>query len=179
MLGLLLAALLATAAVPSPALAQAQNQTAAQDAPEGYEERVDEWVILTDWRYDSSENRFLLTFESERTVRVTISEVVSKKEAESGTYSVQQRTIENGTTTVEMPADTGPSGEAAVSITTARSLQEGRGVFVSTGQQSSNPFGAFGGTQGLFIGILLACAFALLAALVTLWRENDGVEVAA
>lgn len=178
-LGLLVAVLVVTAAAPAPALAQAQENgtDAGQDAPKGYEERVDEWVILTDWEYTG--DRFLLTFESTRTVRVTISEVISREEAEAGTFSLQRRTIDNGTTTVEMPAETGPSGEAAVTITTPRSIQEGSGAFVSTGQQSSNPFSAFGGTQGLLIGITLTCMLALLAACIIFWKESSGVEVAA
>ncbi|WP_248515064.1 hypothetical protein [Salinarchaeum laminariae] len=176
-LGLLVAALLATAAVPSPALAQAQNNsTNGQDAAMGYEERVDDDVILTDWEY--SDGRFLLTFEASRTSIVTISEVVSTEEAKAGSLSIQERTISEGTTTVEMPAGSGPSGAAAVTITTSQSIDEGRGVFISTGQQSSNPFGAFGGTQGLFAGIVISCLIALLAAIVTLWREKSGVQVA-
>jgi len=170
-LGPLVVALLATAVAPGTGLASGQEQDQpGPEAPQGYDQRVDEWVTLTDWRYDSEQHRFLLTFESERTVRVTIAEVVSRQEGDSGRFSVQQHTVENGTTTVELLADPGPSGEAAVTITTARSLQQGRGVFVSTGQDASgrtSPFAETSSTAGWLGGVSLV----LVTLVIVVWRR--------
>jgi len=185
----LLIALVAIAtigAAPMPIAAQedvAENATNAteqnDDGPQGFETQVDSKTVVRAWSYDTDEEQFTLTMESEETTRVTISEAISDSEAGSGTFSIQTITLRaNETKTVTMPAEPGPSQEAKISLTTSRSIDAGRGAYITTGQISNNPFSAFGGTSGLFVGVGLTIVIAAVAAFFVLRRESDGVEVA-
>lgn len=188
-----LVAVAAIAAAPMPIAAQADtpdNLTASnssspsadnesQDEIQGFEEQIDPTTTLRSWTYDADAEQFTLTLESSETKRLTITEVVSSDEAQSGRLAIQKLTLRaNKSKTVTMPAKTGPSGEAAIVISSAASIDNGQATFISTGQIDQNPFAAFGGTSGLFVGVGVTLAVALLAAWFVVYRESDGVEVA-
>jgi len=171
-----LAALLAVSALPMPIAAQ-ENATNATDRPE-VQQWVDEEIGITGWEYRDGSFVLTLRHTGERPRTVTMVESVQRREG-MGDISVAQRRVLPGenTLTIVIPRR---NGEAGMSITTGEGLNQGRGAFVSTGQKSgnNNPFGVFGGTQGLFVGILLSLGMALAAVWVTLYKENDGVQVA-
>jgi len=140
------------------------------------EEWVDGEIALADWDYRNGE--FVLDFEhsGDRPRTVTITESVQRVEGAGSMTIVQERVIP-GESTVRVPVQR-RGGEAGISISTRQSVDNGRAVFVSTGMQDQNPFSAFGGTFGLFVGVGVTTLMALLAAWLTLRSESDGVEVA-
>jgi hypothetical protein len=74
----------------------------------------------------------------------------------TGTFSIYQERVSRGTTTLTIP---GPliDGEAGINIVSDRGLDEERGVYISTGQDQSNPFdtdptlGWFAGAGTVFV----------------------------
>lgn len=110
---------------------------------------VDDTVRLSEWEY--RDGTFYLTFEADRTAVLTITEVI-QPERGVGDMSIRQTRIASGTSSIEIDVAR-VAGEAAVAITTARSLEDGRGVYVSTGQAATGgPFEATTSTAGWFGG---------------------------
>jgi len=185
-----LVTLAAIAATPMPIAAQenpVENATAsnssspsaenesAQEVQE-FDRQIDSKTVLRSWSYDDDNEQFTLTLESKETKRVTITEVVSSGEAQSGSIAIQKVTLRaNESATVTMPAAPGPNGEAAVVISTAASIDNGQATFISTGQIDQNPFEAFGGTSGLFTGVIMSVVLAALSATYVLRSEESGV----
>lgn len=157
----------------------AQNETveneSAVEAPD-VEQAVDSEIGITGWRYSGDSFVIDLWHSGERPKSVRFAEPIQQSEG-SGEWRISDRRILPGETTVTIPIPR-RSGEAAVGISTSDGIEEQRGAFLSTGQVDQNPFSAFGGTLGLFVGVGLASGLALLAAYVTIRRESDGVEVA-
>jgi hypothetical protein len=173
-----LAALLLAAGGPAVATAQESPQPNATGPAIAEDwQQVDSALYVRDWTYHADRGEFEIEFYAERPRTVTVAEAVSVEGGGAGSFSITRQRIV-GNQTVAVPAGQGPNGEAAVTITTEQSLARSQGVFLSTGYTESNPFSAFGGTQGLLTGITISCVIALLAAAVTLWREKSGVTVA-
>lgn len=129
---------------------------AAQEIPEATETEgptggivVDDTVRLSEWEY--RDGTFYLTFEADRTAILTITEVI-QPERGVGDMSIRRTRIASGTSSIEIDVER-VAGQAAVAITTSRSLEDGRGVYVSTGQTATGgPFEATTSTAGWFGG---------------------------
>lgn len=115
---------------------------------------VDEYLRLTEWEY--IDGTFHLTFEADRTSVITMTEVVQPQRG-AGEMSIQRQRLASGTTTLKIDVAR-VAGHAAVSITTSRSLDAGRGVYVSTGQGSGiSPLERTTSTAGWLGGAGVAC----------------------
>lgn len=108
-------------------LEDAIGQVAGDDE---YLQEVDADLRLVEWRYE--DGTFRLTFEADRSKRVTMTEAVQFSEG-TGQGSIKKDRIPEGTTTVTMDVQQ-VGGEAAVAITTPQSIREGTFTYVSTGQ---------------------------------------------
>lgn len=119
------------------------------ETPNGGGIVVDDTVRLSEWEY--RDGTFYLTLEADRTAVLTITEVI-QPERGAGEMSIRRTRIASGTSTVEIDVER-VAGQAAVAITTSRSLEDGRGVYVSTGQTATGgPFEATTSTAGWFGG---------------------------
>lgn len=187
-----LAVVLVTALVVVPVVAgtagaspqpTANNTTTAGEAGSGDGDvtsvvaRIDEDLRVTAYGYDNSEGVFWIEIENtrDRPSAVTVSGVIDAEGAGAGSVAIRQFIIRPGTERVRI--DLGPNTERAVTITSRKSLEQGRGVYLSK-EPNDNPFSAFGGTSGIMAGIGTSVSVSLLAAWFVVWKEADGVEVA-
>ena len=171
-----------SAGEPIPQLAEPEraNQTAASDLEVNQSSlnniRVDDSVTLVDYWWDADAEVFRLTFESDRPRIVAVTESVQQPEG-AGTFEIRKERLENGLTELSIPAD--PVGsEVAVSITTAASERQGRGVYVSTGiaEAESGPWSATGSEAGWFGGLSVALSMMVAAAWQVKRRDRDSPE---
>lgn len=135
---------------------------------------IDENVRVASWRFEDGMFSITLANDGRRPVQATISESTQGTEG-ANTFSIQRERLLPGETTITMSPRTAGEGAAAVTITTPDSIDEGRGVEISTGQVERNPLRYFGGQQGLLAGMGMAIAMSGLAAAFVLWREEKGV----
>jgi len=130
--------------------------------------RVDDVVILVDYVWDADAEVFRLTFESDRPREITVTESVQQPEG-AGTFDIRQERLEDGLTEVVIPVE--PSGgEVAVSITTSASIQQGGGVYVSTGvtETEAGPWSNTSSAAGWFGGLSVALSMMIAAA----WQQK-------
>ena len=114
---------------------QGANETANANAdgePEKLVEQVDEDVRVESYTYDEQNETFSILFSSsgDRTVDVTVTEVIDQRAGSSGTFGVEQFRIRpDERVEVEISARL-TGGSAAVMIVTQKSLDAGRGTFL-------------------------------------------------
>jgi hypothetical protein len=158
---LALAALLSLTMTPAAAIAQ-ENVT--DDAPtigdeqsDEYETQVDSQVRVVEWSY--SGGAFEIVFENtgERPTTVTVTEAVQFEEG-SGQGSLKHVRLLPGETTVNIGVERA-GGEAAVTITTDETNEEGYFTWLSTGEAEPDrePIG-YGTVQILVSGAALGAA---------------------
>jgi hypothetical protein len=139
---------------------------------------IDSNLDVVEWEYDSANERFIITFESESVTgsRVSLSEQVDTDRGVTR-YNIRQERI-TGTETIEFDARQW-GGEAGVSIVTQRALQEtGTGVIISTGERDgSDPFNT-PGTMGWFGGVTVGVVTGLVAFRRRLRGGNGGPKSA-
>lgn len=140
---LILVALIVVTLTVAPAVAIGANETANETATEpevdetgdvlrqdDIDHQLDSETRLTSWEY--ADGVFTLTIEADGPGYVTISEMVQQPEG-AGIFSIEQTRLVSGDNQVSIAVEP-VAGEAAVSLVTAQGVQEGRGIFVSTGQ---------------------------------------------
>lgn len=112
---------------------------------------IDEDLRLVSWEYDWDDEKFVLVYESDRPKRVTMTEAVQMEEG-SGDGTMRQTTVSSGRTTVNLSIS--PVAEqAAVFITTSKTVDENRFVWVSTGQtETDRPAVSWQTVQLLLLG---------------------------
>jgi len=138
--------------------------------------RVDDVVVLVDYAWDADAEVFRLTFESDRPREITVTESVQQPEG-AGTFDIRQERLEDGLTEVVIPVE--PSGgEVAVSITTSASIQQGGGVYVSTGvtETEAGPWSTTSSAAGWFGGLSVALSMMIAAAWQQKRRSYDKPE---
>ena len=169
-----------SAGEPVPQLGEPEvaNETAVADSEvDRSNVRVDDTVTLVDYRWDVDAEVFRLTFESDRPRRVTITESVQQPEG-AGTFEIRQERLEDGLTELAIPVET-VGGEVAVSITTAASIRQGSGVYISTGiSESANggPWSTTSSEAGWFGGLSVALTMLIGAAWQAKRRDYDSPE---
>ena len=168
-----------SAAEPLPQLSEpaAANETAGVDREvDRSNVRVDDTVTLVDYRWDVDAEVFRLTFESDRPRQVTITESVQQPEG-AGTFEIRQERLEDGLTELAIPVET-VGGEVAVSITTAASIRQGSGVYISTGisEQQGGPWSTTSSEAGWFGGLSVALTMLIGAAWQAKRRDYDSPE---
>lgn len=149
------------------------NETNSSAVVEGGGIVIDDTTRLTKWEY--RDGTFYLSIEADRTAVLTVSEVVQPKRG-AGEMSIQKKRVASGTTTIEIDVDR-VAGHAAIAITTPDSLEDGRGVYVSTGQASGDsPLERTTSTAGWLGGASIACAMFGAAAWQRRHKDWDAVE---
>lgn len=124
------------------AAAQATNGTGIETnssinlEPETYVQEVDSETRIVEWRYDDDRGGFEIVFEANSSKRITITEAVQFSEG-SGSGRIYQERIPEGQTRIFVAVPR-RAGQAAVTMTTPRSIAENRYTFVSTGQADPN-----------------------------------------
>lgn len=122
---------------------------ASNESGTGFEERLDRYVVVQSYDYNSDAERWTITFDAQEPATVTLAESGQFEEG-SARFSITQERVSRGRTTVTLDAPL-RNGEAQVSLTTSRSIDNGHGVILSTGQNGDNPFSTTG-TMGWFGG---------------------------
>ncbi|MFC4542018.1 hypothetical protein ACFO5R_08775 [Halosolutus amylolyticus] len=102
---------------------------------------------------------------------VTMTDALAGLEDEGAVHVPKtSQELEEGTHIVTLPVETVQQG-SAVGVTA-----NGATVRLSSGMMAgSNPLRYFGGTSGLFAGMVLSIAMSGAAALFVVWREDNGV----
>lgn len=99
-----------------------------------YVQEIDEDVRLVSWEYDDTREGFEIVIESDRRTTITMTEAVQFSEgAGSGRYYDQR--LPAGTSEVFVSVEK-RGGQAALTMVTPGSAEDGRFVWVSTGETS-------------------------------------------
>ena len=135
---------------------------------------LDEDVRIIDWSYESEV--FTIVFEADSPTHVTISEATQSVEGVTSFTTTRERVLP-GENRIRMEV-TPSGGEAQVSITSAGSLRENRGLILSTGQVAQDsPFDRTSSTAGWFGGAGTVAFMVIVVTWRTLRREPDAPEV--
>ncbi|WP_121822107.1 hypothetical protein [Halostella salina] len=118
------------------------------------------YTEITDWEY--SGGQWVITFDASEPVTVTLSQAGQAEEGAT-TFNIRQVTLDRGVNTVTFEA-AALNGEAQVSIVSEYSIDEGRGVLLSTGQTGgSSPFEGTSATAGWLGGATITTLMGVLA----------------
>ena len=114
-------------------VAAQENETAAPATNEtsSIVEEVDEDIRVESYRYDEDRETFLITLSSvgERPSAVTITEVIDPRSGGgTGTFGVEQVTVQPGETVEVEVSSRLTSGSAGVMIVTQKSIDRGQGT---------------------------------------------------
>ena len=151
-----------------------ENESVAESPPESVAV-LDSEIRIVDWSY--SDGMFSVTFHADRPGSVTVSEATQSQRGFTSFRTSNER-IFTGETVVTVPASES-GGEAQISITSSRSLQEGRGLILSTGEVAqSSPFERTSSTAGWFGGAGTVAFIMIVVVVRELRREPDAPEVA-
>ncbi|AUX10684.1 hypothetical protein AArcSl_3077 [Halalkaliarchaeum desulfuricum] len=136
---------------------------------------LDSDVRILEWEY--TDDRFTITLEADHPTHVTITESTQAVEGATSFAIIRERVLP-GKNELTIPVEP-VAGEAAVALTTSESVQEGRGVKLSTGiTEQASPFERTSPAAGWFGGAATV-AFVFVA---VAWRarrkEYDAPEVA-
>lgn len=101
--------------------------------PTTYAEEIDSKLRLVEWEYNDDREGFVLTYEADVSTRVTHTEAV-QFEAGTGSGRIFSNRLPSGVSEIFIPVPR-RAGQAAVTITTRRTIQQNRYAYVSTGQQ--------------------------------------------
>ncbi|MXV61297.1 hypothetical protein GS429_04300 [Natronorubrum sp. JWXQ-INN-674] len=147
-----------------------EDDDAAIESSDDYSREIDSETRIADWSYNPG--MFEITIEADDSTTVSITEGGDYDEG-TGSFNYREFDVEEGTNTITMPV-TDRQG-AGVAIATRRSLAQGGGATVSTGQVEQNPFRHFGGESGLFSGIIMTVSLAGIGAWYVVRSEASGV----
>jgi len=126
-----------------------------------YAQEVDSTLRIVEYEYLDNRGGFHIVFEADRSKRITLTEAVQFEEG-AGSGRLYQQRIPSGQTEVFV-AVSRQSGQAALTLTTAETLEENRFVWISTGQQGDNPFEGTSATAGWVGGFLTTAGMIVLA----------------
>lgn len=131
-------------------------------------------TTLTD--YDYKNQAFYLRIEADEPTRATVSEAINKPEG-AGRFSIQREMLLPGENTIVIPVEK-VNGESAITVVTDASIEQGTGIYVSTGMIGGDrPAIAWTLAQQLLAGTAVSVAAG--TALVVRRRYNttdEGVE---
>ncbi|WP_226929107.1 hypothetical protein [Halorubrum halophilum] len=99
---------------------------------ESYAQEVDPQTRLVSWNYNDNREGFELRFETDRSKRITLTEAVQFSEG-AGSGRIYQERLPEGTSDVFVKVPR-RGGQAAVTMTTAASIEQNRFSYVSTGE---------------------------------------------
>lgn len=128
------------AVMATPAVAQNDgpgielNETVqiSEDSERTYAAEIDSETRLVSWEYDDERQGFVLTFETNSSKRITLTEAVQFSEG-AGSGRIYQKRLPEGLTEVFVSVQK-RGGQAALTFTTAESIRNNRFSYVSTGE---------------------------------------------
>ena len=97
-----------------------------------YAQEIDSQTNLVTWEYDDERDGFVLTFETNSSVRITLTEAVQFSEG-AGSGRIYQKRLPKGLTEVFVSVPR-RGGQAALTMTTPGSIAQNRFSYVSTGE---------------------------------------------
>lgn len=100
--------------------------------PETYAQEIDEETRIVEWDYVDDREGFRIVFETDGSTRVTLTEAVQFS-AGAGSGRIYQQRLPEGQTEVFISVPR-RGGQAAVTMTTTRSIANNRFSYLSTGQ---------------------------------------------
>ncbi len=110
------------------------NETDLPSEPESYAVEIDDNTRVVDWSYHDDREGFEIVIESDRSQSISITEAVQFSEG-AGTGRIYETRIPSGTSEVFVSVPR-RGGEAAVTMTTQRSIQDNQFSYISTGEAS-------------------------------------------
>ena len=102
------------------------------EEPETYAQEIDSETRIVEWEYDDDREGFRIVFEADASARVTLTEAVQFSEG-AGSGRIYQQRLPEGQTEVFVSVPR-RGGQAAVTMTTTRSIANNRFSYLSTGQ---------------------------------------------
>lgn len=135
-------AVIALATTAGPAVAQEgpgieiNGTTLSSEETETYSQEIDNKTRLVSWTYDDDREGFVLRFETDDSVRITLTEAVQFSEG-SGSGRIYQERLPEGQSEVFVAVPR-RGGQAAVTMTTRLSIQNNRFSYVSTGETETD-----------------------------------------
>ncbi len=130
----LLVACVAVGATGATAQGIELNETIDTGDDVSYVEEIDSDTRIVSWDYDDSREGFEIVFETDRSKQITITEAVQFSEG-AGSGRIYQQRLPEGTSEVFVAVPR-RGGQAAVTMTTRESINDGRFSYVSTGETS-------------------------------------------
>jgi hypothetical protein len=103
-----------------------------EDEERTYAQEIDSETRLVEWEYSDERDGFVLLFETNSSVRITLTEAVQFSEG-SGSGRIYQKRLPKGLTEVFVSVPK-RGGQAALTMTTAGSIRQNRFSYVSTGE---------------------------------------------
>jgi hypothetical protein len=103
-----------------------------EDKERTYAQEIDSETRLVEWEYSDERDGFVLLFETNSSVRITLTEAVQFSEG-AGSGRIYQKRLPKGLTEVFVSVPK-RGGQAALTMTTAGSIQQNRFSYVSTGE---------------------------------------------
>ncbi|WAU40586.1 hypothetical protein HRPV13_gp05 [Halorubrum pleomorphic virus 13] len=103
-----------------------------EDEERTYAQQIDGETNLVSWEYSDERDGFVLLFETNSSVRITLTEAVQFSEG-AGSGRIYQKRLPKGLTEVFVSVPK-RGGQAALTMTTAGSIQQNRFSYVSTGE---------------------------------------------
>jgi hypothetical protein len=101
-----------------------------------YAQEIDSETRLVSWEYNDEREGFVLTFETNASVRITLTEAVQFSEG-AGSGRIYQKRLPEGLTEVFVSVPR-RGGQAALTMTTPGSIAQNRFSYVSTGETRPN-----------------------------------------
>ncbi|WP_207890137.1 hypothetical protein [Natrarchaeobius chitinivorans] len=138
-----------------------------------YVREIDSETYITDWEF--TDGQFVVHIFALESTTVTMAESADWEEG-SGEYRTMVEDVDEGNNTVYVNTFAGENDGVALSFATPLSMEEQRGPYISTGTQGEqDPFRHFGGTSGLFSGVVMTTGLAALGAVIVVRGEESGV----
>lgn len=144
-------------------------------------EEVDEDIRVTAYSYDEVNETMSITFENRGDDRsqVTITEAISSDQAGAGTFGIERVRIGGGSTVTAEIDVRRSDGSAGVMITSTKSLEQGRGVYLQDVEEVSlitgSPAWGF-----VWLGMLVALFVVGVVLILAAWQHvatiHDDVE---
>lgn len=186
LLALLVASLVAGVLSPVAAQNGEENATATETPALGegsnYDvKQLDSSISIVNHRYDEGTETFYVKLKNrgDSTVSVTVTEVLSKREASSsGRFGITRPRVEAGGTRVAS-ISVSKKGGAAVMLTTEESIDNREGVYIAA-DTGGSLFEGSGSWADVRVGVLASAGVLTMFLLLAAWQyvatEHDDVE---
>jgi hypothetical protein len=141
------------------------------DSERTYAQEIDSGTRLVSWDYNDSREGFVLTFETNSSRRITLTEAVQFSEG-AGSGRIYQQRLPEGVSQIFVSVPR-RGGQAAVTMVTRQSTRENRFTYVSTGEaQVDRPPITFERVQAI-VGLTALGSAGLVFGIIKRRRESE------